>query len=64
MDKKFMKIKKFTIPVMTVIIMTSQLMGCASVSSNEMLELLEAGESVEIEVALPAYYEEEQCKNI
>ena len=64
MDKKFMKIKKFTIPVMTVIIMTSQLMGCASVSSNEMLELLEAGESIEIEVALPAYYEEEQGKNI
>ena len=59
-----MKIKKFTIPVMTVIIMTSQLMGCASVSSNEMLELLEAGESIEIEVALPAYYEEEQGKNI
>ena len=49
---------------MTVIIMTSQLMGCASVSSNEMLELLEAGESIEIEVALPAYYEEEQGKNI
>ena len=39
-------------------------MGCASVSSNEMLELLEAGESIEIEVALPAYYEEEQGKNI
>lgn len=64
MDKKFMKIKKFTIPVMTIIIMTSQLMGCASVSSNEMLELLKAGESVEIEVAMPAYYEEEQGEEI
>lgn len=64
MDKKFMKIKKFTIPVMTVIIMTSQLMGCASVSSDEMLELLKAGESVEIEVAMPAYYEEEQGEEI
>lgn len=64
MDKKFMKIKKFTIPVMTVIIMTSQLMGCASVTSDEMLELLETGESIEIEVALPAYYEEEQGEEI
>ena len=64
MDKKFMKIKKFTIPVMTVIIMTSQLMGCASVTSDEMLELLEAGESIEIEVAMPAYYEAEQGKEV
>ena len=59
-----MKIKKFTIPVMTVIIMTSQLMGCASVTSDEMLELLEAGESIEIEVAMPAYYEAEQGKEV
>ena len=59
-----MKIKKFTIPVMTVIIMTSQLMGCASVTSDEMLELLEAGESIEIEVAMPAYYEAEQGEEI
>ena len=64
MDKKFMKIKRFTIPVITLIVMTSQLMGCASVSSNEMLELLEAGESIEIEVAMPSYYEEEQGENI
>ena len=64
MDKKFMKIKRYIIPVMTIIVMTSQLMGCASVSSNEMLELLQAGESIEIEVALPAYYEAEQGENI
>ncbi|MBO5387542.1 MAG: hypothetical protein J6A59_05305 [Lachnospiraceae bacterium] len=49
---------------MTIIVMTSQLMGCASVSSNEMLELLQAGESIEIEVAMPSYYEEEQGEEI
>ncbi len=60
MDKKFMNIKRIILPVMTVIVLTSQLMGCASVSSNEMLEMLEQGESIEIEVAMPSYLEEEQ----
>lgn len=40
--------------------MCSQIMGCASVSSKEMVELLREGSTIEIEVAVPSYYEEEQ----
>ena len=60
MDAKFMKIKKLIIPTITMLIMCSQIMGCASVSSKEMVEMLREGSTIEIEVAVPSYYEEEQ----
>ena len=41
MASKFMKIKRIIIPMMTLIIMTSQLAGCATMSSNEMLETMQ-----------------------
>lgn len=55
MSGRFMKVKKILLPVITVIILTSQLAGCATVTSNEMLELLENGNDVEISISVPAY---------
>lgn len=46
------------IPMMTMVIIASQLMGCASASSKEFLALLDKGEAIEIEVALPESIEE------
>lgn len=50
-----MKIKKLIIPVLTAIILTSQLTGCASVPSNVMLEMLNQGQDIEITMAIPDY---------
>ena len=58
MSGKFLKIKKMIIPMMTMVIIASQLMGCASASSKEFLALLDKGEAIEIEVALPESIEE------
>lgn len=57
MAGKFMRIKKFTIYTMTAIILASQLAGCAIMSQDEMVEMIEAGEILEIEISVP----EEQC---
>ena len=46
------------IPMMTMVIIASQLMGCASASSKEFLALLDKGEAIEIEVAVPESIEE------
>lgn len=40
---------------MTLIIMASQLTGCAVVESKEMVNMIDAGESVVLEVANPSY---------
>ncbi len=53
MNKKFMCVKKIAFSILTVLIITSQLMGCASVSSKEMLDAINNGSMVEIEVTVP-----------
>ena len=58
MSGKFLKIKKMVIPMITMVIIASQLMGCASASSKEFLDLLNKGEAIEIEVAVPESIEE------
>ena len=50
-----MKIKKVIIPVMSIIIMTSQMTGCAAVNSREMVKMIDAGQNITIEVAKPSY---------
>lgn len=40
---------------MTLIIMASQLVGCAVVESSEMVKMIDAGESIVLEVASPSY---------
>ena len=53
MSGKFMNVKRIIIPTLTMIIITSQLMGCASVSQDEALNLLRQGDQIEIEIATP-----------
>ena len=55
MDIKFMRTKKIIIPVMAAIILVSQLTGCAALSSNEMLEMIDQGQTIVLEVNQPSY---------
>lgn len=48
-----MKIKRIVIPTITLIIMTSQLLGCSSVTSKEMLDMIDRQEAIVIEVPEP-----------
>lgn len=60
MSGKFMSVKRYIIPTITMVIIASQLMGCAAASSDQLVEMLNRGEQIEIEVASPAFGEEEQ----
>lgn len=53
MDEKYMKIKKLTIPTITMVIIASQLLGCNAVSQSELLQMINNGDMIEIEVAIP-----------
>lgn len=55
MSGKFMVIKKLVIPIMTFIVLTSQLTGCATVNSDEMVKMINSGQTITIEVAKPDY---------
>lgn len=58
MDEKYMKIKKLTIPTITMVIMMSQLLGCSAVSQSELLQMINNGDMIEIEVAVPINQEQ------
>lgn len=45
-----MNVKKVILPMLTVLIITSQLLGCSSVSKSEMQYLLEQGTEVELTI--------------
>ena len=53
MAGRFMKIKRIVIPFITLVIMTSQLAGCATMSSDEMLKSMQESPDVSIEYAIP-----------
>ena len=53
MTGRFMKIKKLVIPFMTLAIMTSQLAGCATASSDETSKRMNESPDVSIESAVP-----------
>lgn len=55
MASKFMRVKKLVIPTLTLIILVSQLSGCAVMSSNEMVDMINQGRSITIELPKPAY---------
>lgn len=48
-----MKIKRVIIPFMTLVVMTSQLAGCATMTSDEMLKSMNESPEVSIEYAIP-----------
>ena len=53
MASRFMKIKRVVIPFITLVIMTSQLAGCATMTSDEMLKSMNESPDVSIEYAIP-----------
>lgn len=53
MAGRFMKIKRIVIPFITLVIMTSQLAGCATMNSDEMLQSMNESPDVSIEYAIP-----------
>lgn len=53
-----MSVKKIVIPTLTVVIMMSQLLGCKAVSQSELLQMINNGDMIEIEVAVPINQEQ------
>ena len=53
-----MNVKRIIIPTITMVVIASQLMGCAALSKSELLTLLEQGDQIEIEVASPINQEQ------
>lgn len=58
MNEKYMSVKKIVIPTLTVVIMMSQLLGCKAVSQSELLQMINNGDMIEIEVATPINQEQ------
>ena len=54
MSGKFMNVKRIVIPVMTLVIIASQLCTVSAATRNEMVSMLGNGQQVEIEVAMPS----------
>ncbi|MBM7854135.1 hypothetical protein JOC37_000507 [Desulfohalotomaculum tongense] len=55
MASKFIKFKKIIVPIMSTVIITSQLTGCAAVNSKEMINMIDSGQSIALEVSKPSY---------
>lgn len=64
MSGKFMKVKRFILPTLTMVIIASQLMGCAATNDNELLKMLQQGQQIEIEVAAPIYEEQGEQQSL
>lgn len=58
MSGRFMTIKRIVIPTITMVIIASQLMGCAAVSQSELLQMINQGDAIEIEIATPLNQEQ------
>ena len=55
MSKKHMRIKRMTIMTLSLVMFVSTLAGCSVVSDKELMEMINAGESITIEYAVPDY---------
>ncbi len=55
MAARFMSIKIIVIPMMTFIVMTSQLLCCATVKADDMVSMLNSGQAITLELAQPSY---------
>lgn len=59
-----MSVKRIIVPTITMLIIASQLMGCSSVSQSEMLQMINQGDAIEIEVAVPLNQEQGTEKTV
>ena len=64
MSGRFMKIKRFVIPTLTMVIIASQLMGCAAASPSEIKKMLDTGREIEIEIATPISVEQGEAQSL
>lgn len=55
-----MRVKRFIIPTLTAVIIASQLMGCAAMTQSELLQAINNGDQIEIEVIEPDFVVDEQ----
>lgn len=58
MNEKHMHIKKIVVPTLTMAIIASQLLGCGAMSQSELLKMINSGDNIEIEIAVPENYKE------
>ena len=58
MNEKFMHLKKLILPTISILVITSQICGCASVNSKEAMDMIRNNESIEITVAEPISVEQ------
>lgn len=59
-----MRVKKFILPTLTMVIIASQLMGCSAASQSELLKMLDTGQQIEIEIATPISVEQGEEKTL
>lgn len=62
MSGKYMKIKRVIIPTITMVIIASQLFGCASTTKQEAYDMMRETEQIELEYAVPDYDNAEESK--
>lgn len=55
MSGKYMKIKRVIIPTITMLVIASQLFGCASASKKDAYNMLQESTEIELEYAVPDY---------
>lgn len=55
MSGKYMKVKRVIIPTITMVIIASQLFGCASTTKQEAYDMMRETEQIELEYAVPDY---------
>jgi hypothetical protein len=58
MNEKHMHIKKIIVPTLTMAIIASQLLGCGAMSQSDLLKMINSGDNIEIEIAVPENYKE------
>ncbi|HEY8363039.1 MAG TPA: hypothetical protein VIK77_09175, partial [Tissierellaceae bacterium] len=54
-SKKLLTIKKITLDALVAVILTSQILGCSAVGSKELLDMINRGEQIVIEISEPSY---------
>lgn len=53
MKSKYMKFKRITVSTLTVVMIASQLCGCAAVTKDELQTMIEESETISLEIAEP-----------
>lgn len=59
-----MRVKKFILPTLTMVIIASQLMGCSAATPSELQTMLQQGQQIEIEIATPISEEQGEEKTL